>query len=263
MPNKKGVKYLVHNAAPSGMVKLYQYKEPFMKNPEPFHGFQGVLLHDSQDDVVQCSECGEWLTAIGGAHLKKRGLDARRYKKKFGLKQSTALINETLRAYRIGVGMKGSLNAEGVKPSHFKKGEDVRRIKRDYGIPMESRNEYGTCPEQILDKLRKLHDKLGRQPSYNEFNKTIPGIREAVKLTFGSWGNACRVLGWKVQKPGYSFGQFVWDKNKLLDILKIFKEKNDREPMYSDMKRGLIPGRSVFRTHFGGFKIAKEIAYSN
>lgn len=44
---KESIKLLIHNEAPSGMVKMYRYKEPFMKNPEPYHGFQGVLLQDS------------------------------------------------------------------------------------------------------------------------------------------------------------------------------------------------------------------------
>lgn len=247
--------------APSGSIKIYRYKEPFMPNPEPYFGFQGVLLHDSVLPLIQCSVCGEWYGALTGPHLKTHKLDSTSYKEKFGLAKSTALINESLRERFIASALKTQNYKKVKNPKPFKKGH--KQKKTYFGSSMETKNNNGTCPEQILDRLKKFKQKLGHQPSYHEAKKKFRGLTDSAVRTYGSWRNVCELLGWKVLKPGLSFGKFSWDKETLIKVLVMFKKEHKREPTGSDVRRGLIPAIPNFYHHFGkkGFAVAKEIAY--
>lgn len=258
--SKQEEKIIPHKDAPSGVVKFYRYKEPFMKNPEPYFGFQGVLLHDAKEPLIQCSECGQWFKSLGWAHLKTHNLNARSYKTKFGLQQTTALINEEFRNELIKNGNIQKKFLKGGKP--FVKNDP--RLKNRSKAPREMQNMAGTCPAQILEQMNKFKEKLGRQPSYNEFCKKHVSLINPIRKVYGSWANACKLLGWKVQPSHIGFNKFEWSAEKLIQAMRIFKETNGREPARSDERRGLIPNNSTYYRFFGksGWTKAKDIAFN-
>ena len=93
---KKRVDIMEYEEAPSGAIKLYNYKEPLM-DVENGHGYMGVLMHDAERDLIQCHVCGVWFSKLAN-HIKIHGFkNTAHYKKEFGLAPSTALVCEGLR----------------------------------------------------------------------------------------------------------------------------------------------------------------------
>ena len=113
MPSKTLIKdkEMEYDDAPSGFVKLYSYKEPFM----PFHGagifdigygFEGVLLFDGKSDKIQCHFCGDWYDFLPSHIRKEHSIKTSEYKELVGLTSRTALISEKVRTKMIANGKK-------------------------------------------------------------------------------------------------------------------------------------------------------------
>lgn len=255
MTTKHPKKEMEFEDAPSGYVTLYNYKEPFMRFQNGF-GFLGVLLFDGESDKVQCHICGEWYISLPHHINAIHGMNASEYKQKVGLRQSTALIGEKLRSRLISKGLgKRMKNLRKGK----KKSQEVRdKIRKTLQKNMlENKNLHGTCPEQLIDRLQKLCDELGRVPAHAE----IPFV-QALEMTFGSVANAVRMIGLTPRKPG----QNIRKQNKsftdeeLLKILKDFHTRNGRIPSKSDMARHLLPHRDTYVRRFGSWnKVIKLI----
>lgn len=257
-------KKIVHEYpdAPSGAIFLHDYKEPFMPN-ETGIGYQGVLAIDAEQDMVQCSLCGWWGENLS-LHFRHvhQGYDARIYKEEFGLSPKTALCSEGLRAKYIINGQamyrknKNNKRFIAARRKNLRKG---RRPGRKH--TMERKNKTGTCPEQLLNAIVKLHEELGRRPSQKDFTKKYKGrLTGAINATFGSWNGAVGMIGWKAMKKGERFTYDSWTKENLISALIIFMQKHERVPSRSDSERGLIPSSGSFSKYFNGLKKARAEA---
>jgi len=264
MPKKRILKQMEHPEAPSGFVHLYNYKEPFMPFDAGF-GFQGVLLMDGKEDTVQCHFCGGWFNYLPHHIHKEHNMTATQYKTIVGLRQSSALLSETARANLIAGGLdKRMLN---LKPGKRERSaeERAKTSKTLKNKPRESENEYGTCPLQIITRIREQAEKLGRAPRYKE----LIG-RETTLKVFGSIRAAYKRAGIKCRKPGQNvnhskanrnrpeFG--VYTKDLLLGMIVDFVKNNAREPSYSDCRRGLLPSAHIYALHFGSWNKALKAA---
>lgn len=179
--------------APSGQIMLYNYKEPFMefydKATGEGYGYEGVLVADAGGDVVQCHFCGKWFSILQWHIKKEHNLNARLYKEKTGLTQSTALISENYREKLVLLkrqrGNLGKNLRPGVKHDEETKKKIGATLRKNV---RQVQNGKGTCPLQLKYKFMNLWEKLGRQPTSKEYERQPNGSnRETCIRVFGSW----------------------------------------------------------------------------
>ena len=223
---KKIEKELEYEDAPCGYVKLYNYKEPFMKFEEGF-GYQGVLLFDGETDKIQCHFCGEWYGALANHIAKEHNMRVSEYKDIIGLSQTTALISESMRGKLIASGLNQRL--KNLKPGIKKTEEQKKKISETLKKKStELKNLRGTCPLQILSKMRASYDKLGRTPVEGEWGVSI----ETIEATYGTLKDACDLAGVPYRKPGQTMR--MWTEERAIDYFYNFLEGNGRLPNYKD-----------------------------
>lgn len=256
-----------YDDAPSGYVKLYNYKEPLMKYQKG-DGFLGVLLYDGSSDKIQCHLCGGWFHNLSAHSRKEHAMSADEYKYEVGLLRSTALISEEIRKNYI----KGNDGRTIKSYAWLKHQTPEARAKRAKTIGkmlkenrFENMNKHGTCPEQLIDRLIKLKEKLGRTPKRREV-----GFIKALLMIYGSYENACRIANVEYRKKGFSLnnlsqghrkGMRKWTNQDLLDRMRDFKKVHGREPSCSDFTRGLISGYGTYCAYFGSYRNAKKEAF--
>lgn len=234
---------------------FYGYKPPFRKFKGGF-GYEGVLMYSKLDQKVQCHFCGRLFRAINNGHLKKvHNLTAREYKEKVGLSQGSALCGEETRK---------KLLERGHNPRHMeelRKAQEKRRERKKKGLPdlqsgtklsLEKKNERGTCPEQLLDRIRDAIKKNGGIiPTMEEFVRMNEGkYYGSIRNTYGTWTNA-------VEKLGHSTHRNVYSEQDLLDSMQTFYRVHKRTPRWSDMKRGLLPSATAYYGKFRSMNNAR------
>jgi len=251
--NKDGVGIL---ANPDDVI-FYGYKPPFRKFKEGF-GYEGVLMYSKSEGRVQCHFCGRLFRMLNNGHLGKvHGMTASEYKEKVGLKQSSALMGEETRE---------KLLARPYNPNHMeelKKAQKRRAERIKKGLPdlqsgfkqrLEKKNERGTCPEQLLDRIRDAVKQLGHTPTMEEFVRLNEGkYYGSIRNTYGTWTNAVMKLGLQTHYKKYT-------KDKLLDAMRNFYVVHHRSPKWSDMERGLLPSSTAYYYHFKGINHARLLA---
>lgn len=227
-----------YEQAPSGFVTLYNYKEPFM-DYKGGYGYMGVLLFDGESDKVQCHLCGEWYIALGNHLHKEHAMRAIEYKQEVGLNKKTALIGENMRAKLIKSGLERRL-----KNLQSRKGKVVsEEVKQKISNTLkenrfEKMNTVGTCPAQLIDRLQKLYNKLGRTPKMSEI-----GFEQALKLTYGSMEEACRVAGIPYRKEGKTVDNPRWiKKEQVLHFMSSFLKREGKFPSRKDFIREGVRG---------------------
>lgn len=243
-----------YEEAPCGYVTFYNYKEPLMKFDEG-HGFVGALVFDGKSDKIQCHMCGEWFDELGHHLNKEHAMRADQYKARVGLNPSTALVNEKWRANLIKNGLKTRIknlrNKKGWKHSEKTKAKIRATLKENRD---ELKNLRGTCPEQLIDRLIKLYDKLGRTP----YNREM-GFYETLIKTYGSFKNACQIAGiphrrsadtLKKQKPT------IWSEARIIKDIAIYYDTHGNLPVI----RELFPSaaRNRFKSYGGYRRLVRE-----
>lgn len=74
-------------------------------------------------------------------------------------------------------------------------GQRASRAKPRQPLPIGVRNLRNTCQAQLSHRIIDLTNRLGRSPSYGEFENAYPGLIGSVKRVFGSWVNAKESCG--------------------------------------------------------------------
>lgn len=82
-----------YKESPTGKAFIGFAKEPLMQNENGI-GYQGVKIQTDNRELIQCYECGMWLSRINSRHLKRCSnlVNTKQYKEKYGLNYKTALI---------------------------------------------------------------------------------------------------------------------------------------------------------------------------
>lgn len=236
---------------------FYGYKPPFQKFEGGF-GFKGVLQYSRKDQKVMCHFCGLFFRALNNGHLNKvHNLTAAEYKEKVGLKPTSSLIGEETRK---------KLLERGHNPNHMqelRKAQEKRRERKEKGLPdlqsghkmrLEKKNERGTCPEQLLDRIRDAVKKIGHTPTMEEFIKLNEGrFYGSIRNTYGTWTNAIKKLGLETHHVSYT-------NEELLEAMRNFYKVHKRTPKWSDMERGLLPGTTAYYKRFRGLNHARLAA---
>lgn len=245
--------------APSGFVTLYRYKEPFMRYTQGY-GYLGALLFDGKTQKIQCHECGDWFYYLPDHLHREHNMRASEYKERVGLRQTSALISEVTRNKLVASGTERFKNLRPGKKKTQKEKDKIRKTMQK--VTMEAKNERGTCPEQLIDRLLKLHDKYGRMPTEIEGKNLFRTIREV----YGSMERACEIAGIQHRKNGLNLNHhsqyFKFTDEQLLQLIRDFTARHGRPPSTSDLKRKLLPGSySLYRRRFGSMPKARKAAF--
>lgn len=240
--------------APCGYVKFYNYKEPLMKY-EGGHGFVGALVYDGKSGKVQCHLCGEWFEALGNHLHREHAMNAEQYKVAVGLNKSSALIGETVRAKLIAHGLTHKGNRKNLRPGRTHSQETREKIRQTMKENRdELKNLHGTCPEQLIENLVKLYQKLGRMPLRDEIKQ-----EEALIRTYGSIKEACQIAGLPYRSPGQTISgngmKTNWPEVKCIELIRDFFDKNGRLPVSKE-----LPKQAVNRmtTHYGRKNVERK-----
>lgn len=254
---------------------LMNYKEP-LKTIEGGFGYHGCLLSTQDGTKVQCAICGGLYSELSKHLTAKHKMTSREYKEKFGLAYQTSLISEDIREKRKQVTLrwikemekKHGMSWREILIKNSKKGNENRGKGRfQPKIQLETKNKRGTCPDQLLDRVKKMAEELGHTPSKKEFIDAT-GTQRYVHLiytTFGSWTKALEMLGMqpkdnKGNKSERGLGRNEYTDEYLLEMLDTFYKTNNKIPTETDCRRGLLPASDVFRRHFGSLPKARELA---
>lgn len=248
---------------------LLPYKEPLKPIPKgKGFGYYGTIAETADGNKIQCHVCGELKRALVFHIYNKHQIDTHDYKKMYMLAKETTLTSRQMKIERKKIMSQRWANKSQLEKRIFIKRlrKSVKNKKLGYKqISLETRNKRGNCPDQMIDKVKKLVKKLGRTPTQQEYKNEYKTsqVNLIIKL-FGSWANLLkrgkikRLTGRK--KP-------VWLKRKytrkeLLGYLRNFHKKTGQIPMQSDchMQRGFLPSYSTYNVRFGGLPRARRLA---
>lgn len=251
---------------------IAHYKEPLKKVLKTVgFGYFGALSMTLDGDKLQCHICGELHYNVALHARQAHSILSSEYKERFEIARETSLISETLKEkFKINT-MKwlASLSFEQKKVLKKKQLEAIKaywkNAKRNkFEIRLETKNKRGTCPDQLLEKIREVKTSLGHTPSKDEFIIACDSQRyvHLIYKTFGSWKKAIQraklPLHKKVDQKKLKFHHY--NKDALLEDLFLFWKENNKVPTEADSRRGLIVNADVYRRHFGGLPKARFLA---
>lgn len=245
----------------AGDVQFYRYTKPFTRPPTGF-GYMGTLSYDPSTDKIMCHLCGGWFNHLP-THLQHKHdkISAAQYREKFGLLKTTALINEGCRNKMVEKAIERCKNNNNWVKTMRKVRASRKTAKAAKRETAEVQNRYGSCPLQLLQKVKDLSVKLGRTPSANDFKANGVDIVTSLRVTFGSLTEAMRQAGLS-PNPKHGCGKerhHNWVPTETLTmLLKRFWKENGRPPSGSDYRRGVLPSRQLYIRRFGGMLNAAE-----
>lgn len=244
---------------------LMHYKEP-LRRARGGYGYLGAIQILPDGTGIQCHICGKTFANLSMHIYGKHKMRVKDYKTKYQLAPETALVSESHR-----IKLKNSMIAwlKTLTPEEIQAWRAKQKLSgvkgarnRPKGQPkftLESKNKQGTCPDQLLDRIRKVRKELGHTPSKKEFIKACGTTRyyRNILSTFGGYHNALKELKLTPKPAG------VWNKytdKEILDRLRQFHRTTRRVPTGSDARRGFIPRESTINSHFGSLVKARQLA---
>jgi alkylated DNA nucleotide flippase Atl1 len=227
---KQEKKEMEYEDAPSGYCTLYDYKSPFMAY-EGGYGFQGVLLFDGKTDKIQCHLCGAWEKSLQHHLKREHALNVSTYKDRVGLSQTTALISESTRekliAHNIGKRIQNLQNRKGKSHSTETREKIRETLKKN---SMELKNKRGTCPLQLLTRLKAVYEKVGEE----DFTTDCVPFYEALIKTYGTFAEACRRAGVPCKARNVPPSRMKYTKESIVEWVREFINQNGRAPKEKD-----------------------------
>ncbi len=261
-------------------IYYYNYKEPFIKFKGGF-GFEGALGYSLDKKKVQCHFCGEFYKSIRSSHIqtcegvkryeKKNNVlieDTNDYKDIVGLNRTSALIGEETRLKLIQNAIDcnkklqvSKWNDKEQKKERGKKLSERNRRRTGEKISMEKRNKSGTCPVQLLERIKEVHQALGHTPTKKEFYNFFKGkYLGAIYQVHGSWVEAVKKAGFIPVSLSDEHREYEYTNEQLLQALREFYERFGRLSTSSDHTRGLLPSYWTYTNRFGSINNARRQA---
>ena len=246
---------------PTQPIHYRNYKEPLTRVKNG-HGYYGVICETDNGEWVQCHECGKLVKSLA-QHAKAHDMSSGEYRDKYKIGRTSSVTATKTRellqeAYK-------NRNPELIKKATLamqKYRDDVAEGKRKYvngrkGIPLDIKNKKGTCPDQLLDRLRVIAAVEGRHPSYRFMAKKHGGLLRSILTTFGSFREAVVMAGLQEK---YEYDTRRYSREELIRYLQIFYKTHGRTVMVSDFATGELPDYSTYLRTFGGISQARAAA---
>lgn len=245
---------------------LTHYKEPLLPVPKKEgYGFYGALLSTLDGEFVQCHICGKFFKSVGKHAEQKHKIKVRDYKVRFQLAFKTALISEKERERRKERTLKWLASLTEEEKRNFRTAGLKGYWARGKGQPklqLETLNKRGTCPPQILEKIKEVRKKLKRVPTLKEFiwETGSQRYKHLIYKVFGSWNKALQLLNYPLNPPSTGGGRRNYTDEELLEYLNIYAQENHKIPTATDCNRGLLPSYCVYLRRFGSIEKARRLA---
>lgn len=244
------------------LIPIDIYKDPLRKN-EGGYGYLGCVLQTREEDKLQCHVCGQLFESLGNHVRQKHKLKAKEYRLKFQLCSNTSLnsrdLTQKLRNNMLQ--LPKEIKEKRLKHLIENRGKGNRKGTK---MSLEERNRRGSCPDQILEEIKRFTQEKGHPPSQPEFKQWNPMGHRYIRLaerTFGSWNDALRKISLEPQKATGRKGDYVnWDDESLKELLVNFTLEHKRVPRSSDLELGDLPHYSTYVRRFGSLEEARKIA---
>lgn len=225
--------------------------EPPCERIKDGHGFIGVLLRDTEKDLIQCHICGGWYQHLAHHVRWQHNISSRNYRIKFGLPLTYALCSRRLSAIaaanciknqgRFGVRNK---KAEMVKNGTYRK---PRNLNQAYGLNSPSfRNKKGLCDEQIDRRFLIVSDIVGKDPTTGDLLKYDSRLLSVISERFGGLNEYRLKMGYETRNV-----QTYRSKEQILSALRNFAKKYGRPPKSKDDTIENCPSIATVLRHFG------------
>lgn len=242
------------------------YKKPLKKVEDGF-GYLGTISQTKNGELVECHICGHLVDNLGLHAWQKHQIKASEYRDMFQLGKRTPLCSDSFSEKKSNEWQKrwNKLTLEEQQERIAQMREAQKNTVR-VGNPttLEIQNKRGMCPDQLIEKIEQLADKLGKSPSYQQFLDEYKGkYVGAILRTFGSWNAAKHIAGFPPLKTGSKVphNRSPYTDEQLLEFLRSFKKEKQRNPTYSDWRRGFLPSYHLYKHRFGGIEKARQKAY--
>lgn len=246
-------------------LQYLNYKEP-LKPVEDGFGFLGTLAQTEDGSLVQCHICGAVVENLGHHAWVKHGFKANEYRARFELGRTTPLCSDVWsEKYKaIKVEQWANMSEEQREERRQSMIEAQKRTVRvGQPVSLENLNKKGMCPDQLVQKIQELAEKLGHSPSFKEFGTEYNGkYVGAIIRTFGSWNGAKHIAQLEPLKSGSKVphNRSPYTDEQLLEFLRSFKKEKGYTPTHSDWRKGFLPSYHLYKHRFGGIIKAREKA---
>ena len=235
---------------------MASFKDPLTPVPGG-HGYLGTVAYDKEKKYVQCHMCGRFYQRLGNHVEATHGVAAKEYRERMGLPKTLSLTPPN--AKNPNYERWAKMSPEEKRQTLERLKNSGRNTRHSTKRSLHQRNLEGRCPEQLLSKILIVKEQIGKTPTIPEFVAVFGyGHYASVVTTFGGWTKALETLNLQPRSGRYQKGANAYDKKLLIKLLQDFKKQYGREPMSSDMGRGLLPSRQAYQTHFGSISQAKE-----
>ncbi len=250
---------------------IKNYKEPLKAVPESKgFGHYGAITMTKDGDGIQCHLCGKFFMHLSGHLHSAHKTNTRDYKEQFDLAYSTPLTSDNYREVlkQKTLEYMRNLTPEELDAYRQRKRESILKHRPGWAhglhLRLETKNKRGTCPDQLIDMIRKCKESLGKTPSKRDFIVWCGTQRFVHKIyeTFGSWSKAVEIAGIEAApKPEQSRDKKrPWDDEELLEYLKVFYETTGKSPTQTDWYSHDLPDYAAYLRRFGGIVRARELA---
>lgn len=245
-----------------GDVMFGNMKEPLMPAPSGNHGYLGVILYNKTKDKIQCHVCGKFYRALSGSgHLKIHEMNNEEYKEKFEIDRTVALCAEGTREKHLEALIMREDYQDGtilkkLKKYTVSKEANEQRKKTNLGKKRRiyAKNKTGHCPEQLLEKIKKLKTELGFVPNGEDFKRKNKGkYLSSIIQTFGSYNRAIEKCGFEVPDKFRD----SYKRDELIKYLQDFYKRFGRTASNTDFKRGYLPSVKTYVRTFGSLNKAR------
>lgn len=247
------------------------YKEPLKVVPkgEGF-GYLGAVTVTKDGNGVQCHICGKFYMQLSGHLIHAHKIKTSDYKEKFEIAYDTPLTCDNYReVLKLSMlekikQMTPEQKAEYLERAKLAHKEFREKMKHTLKLRLETKNKRGTCPDQLVDQIRKCAHKLGRTPTKPEFIAWAGTQRYIHKIyeTFGSWTKAVEIAGFSVPDPTSQKGKKKGkiSEDELLEYLYVFYETTGKSPTATDFVSHDLPNYQLYINKFGSISRARELA---
>lgn len=223
-----------------GQVFNWEDKAPFVPSGK---SVLGAVEYDKDSDTLKCHECGKWVEHLGN-HVLVHDLTSREYKAKHGINLRSSMISRSASAALSRAARGRGIFFKGIRGN--RSGSRPRARGTASQTKFELRNIRGTCRAQLIHRLNKLSEDLGRNPSSRDMKAA--GLGSAEKILGTGWTNELRKLA-GLEPLGR--GKHVASRAVLLEVLRDFFVLNGRVPTTRDFRTGLLPDIKAYYRYFG------------
>jgi hypothetical protein len=239
---------------------LYKAIEPFM-DVKNGYGYQGVVMYDDENDLVQCAICGKWYKSVASHAVHAHKVDRFEYKLRFGLNIKTALCStqcSKTQSKNVRAAIADGrivLQIAKLKRSYLKRKKQTALGTRS----IQFQNKSGLCELQMRLRYDVVKKIVGREPKQLDIVTHDHALSGAIVRRFKTINNYRDHLG-VARKTMIDYRHY-----KDLDIIAAFRKfnkLNHRPPTPSDFKRSAngYPHFSTIYDRFGSWLNALSTA---